>query len=148
MSQIKHLCIALIASTLLVLGPVLSCCAGVIDMADSSQTEITAEEHSLSSSMASNLDSMQMPCHEMTIDMNEATSHCSSSDGCVTTMAQENQNTLPAYAVAEIELEPLYRLVLFNFPKTRPITLSPERPPDNLHSSPLTPITLHQVLTI
>jgi hypothetical protein len=161
MSQIKHLCIVLIASTLLVLGPVLSCCAGVIGMAHSSQAEITAEENSLPSVMASDLRSLQMPCHEMTMDMNEVDNinnmthqvsddahHCSSSDACMTTMAQENQHILAAHALAEVELEPLYSLVLLEFPKARPTTVSPERPPDHLHPSPLTPITLHQVLTI
>lgn len=165
MYHFKHLCLVLMASTLLVLGPILSCCAGVIDIAQSLKTEPLGEANgSMSNSTPHHDDtdstSMTMPCHQTTttiaeIESNEtdstetkSTAHCNSCAGCMAMTAQENPDLLKAQTLNESAFEPLYFLSILSFPKARPVAVKTKRPPDNLHPSRRTPITLHQILTV
>jgi len=69
MRPLKNFCITLIASTLLIVGPVFGCCSGMVKL-DQSNKLGSPIEHTTSSSIApahhtsSDAELMETPCHE------------------------------------------------------------------------------------
>ena len=178
MHQFKNLSIVLIASTLLVVGPILGCCSGMINFAPSNkmtsfdQSSVVAPDSTShhSNAQASNSKAMEMPCHDMVIGGEQSisqvpddkidtisengSSHChnctdtNTSDGCATTKSDAEPVFLAANTLNDSAPEPIYLLLLLDFPEDIPVVTGPEGPPNDWHPLVSTPITLHQVLII
>ena len=158
MYALKHLTIALIASTVLIVAPVLGCCLATPIPSNAEQSllspvvDLSAAEHFLVANES------EMPCHDMDtsakIDLalqdTEAhdSGHCDSCVDCVTTMAPEAAPVLVSPLFADTDFEALYFFVLLDFSAFQQKSLLTERPPDNPPMLAFTPVTLHQILTI
>jgi len=158
MSAFKHLGIALIASTILIVGPVLGCCSGMPDSANSMQTAEFVDSNSATPQHAPASGDMQMPCHEMAMSPEPDpssldtpapdTGHCDNCVSCITTLAQETSVVTLASAASDSDFEAMYFLVLLEFPGAKPEPVLSDKPPDDLLTPALTPVSLHQILTI
>ncbi len=158
MYTLQHLSIALIASTVLIVAPVLGCCSGAPLPFDSDQSSrspavaLSALENHLTASET------QIPCHDMatTSKIDSApqllpvhdSEHCDTCENCVTSMTREASPALASFFLADTDFETLYFFVLLDFPAFQRKIFVTERPPDNSPMLALTPITLHQILTI
>lgn len=158
MYTLKHLSIALIASTVLIVAPVLGCCSATPMPSNSGQSlltpvvDLSAAKHYLVAN------DTQMPCHDMAtsgeidLTLQDTRAHdsgrCDSCVDCVTTMAREAAPVLVSSLLADTDFEALYFFVLLDFSAFQKISLFSERPPDNPPMLAFTPVTLHQILTI
>ncbi len=158
MYTLKHLTIALIASTVLIVAPVLGCCSATPMPSNAEQSllspvvDLSAAKHYLVAN------DTEMPCHDMAtsaeIDLTlqdkgaHDSGHCDSCAECVTSMAREGAPVLVSSLLADTDFEALYFFVLLDFSAFQQKSLFSERPPDNPPMLAFTPVTLHQILTI
>jgi len=158
MYTLKHLTIALIASTVLIVAPVLGCCSATPIPSNADQSllspvvDLPTAKHYIAANGA------EMPCHDMDtsaeIDLTlqntqvHDSGHCDSCVDCVTTMAREAAPVLVSPLFADTDFEALYFFVLLDFSAFQQKSLLTERPPDNPPILAFTPVTLHQILTI
>lgn len=158
MYTLKHFSIALIASIVFIVAPVLGCCSATPMPSNTGQSlltpviDLSASEHHLVTN------DTQMPCHDMAtnaeIDLplqdepSHDSGHCDSCANCVTTMARETAPVLVSSLLDDTDFEALYFFVLLDFSAFQRKALFSERPPDNPPILAFTPITLHQILTI
>ena len=158
MYALKHLTIALIASTVLIVAPVLGCCSATPMPSNADQSllapvvDLPTAKHYIAANGA------EMPCHDMDtsakIDLAlqdtgaHDSGHCDSCINCVTTMPREAAPVIVSSLLADTDFEALYFFVLLDFSAFQQKSLFSERPPDNPPMLAFTPVTLHQILTI
>ena len=158
MYTLKHLTIALIASTVLIVAPVLGCCSATPMPSNAEQpllypvVDLSAAKHFLVANES------EMPCHDMDtsakIDLAlqdtgaHDSGHCDSCVDCVTTMPREAAPVIVSSLLTDTDFEALYFFVLLDFSAFQQKSLFSERPPDNPPMLAFTPVTLHQILTI